>query len=766
MSNTMTPPPVYFDRAGDALPPDGCVVADTPAAWVRLAFHPEPLVVRGGDLCRRAEEFYGGRGRVCHELQSPRAALAKLGLSPVEGDALFNWLRDQWSDDFAARFGALQQPLRPDILLAVLFPNVPFGWNAPPSPSHAAAWLLWLDENLPDAPLQPLLAAHALGWREAATAPGLATLYNPCSAEGARALLRLWLGLETAGETFPTMLGPFPREVPRRWLAQAREEWQGRVGIEGFGLWETLRSRALLPASLRRVGAEVLARYFELQPTKLTAATIAALEGFLPDATQEKLREAVPPTPPTDLFADSEPPSPTVVLTWFKDEYWPFRHWYARRDDAAASAEAERLARAFALWYACFYASTLGSGNDIGMLAMRHSLTLRQRVQSERARGVQTLTLWLIADGLNMADAHTLVRHIEDKAPRLALEQDALAFCALPTVTPICKPALRWSSPPASAIPLTEADNPHEHRIKENAVLVEDLADAKPGELWVWDVVEPDRTYHKKFPPQTTLTKVAGELETLATRIAQVVASVPDELELHVVIATDHGRLPQSGPRRHKVPAGGESHGRAVLQKAGEKLEAPGWNGHDFVVEETAEGSRLWLNPHRFGLGAPAVLALDGAAFLENDGSGGTEHFAHGGAYPEEVIVPWIELVRDRATPRIEAHLSGRARAGGEGTLRLRLHNKSEVAAALKRMLLTFGPRDEREMDLEKAAPPLEPVEHPLPLERWPDGNAAERATCRLWFERPGGQRFEITATTALESEELYRRDSLLEEFD
>ncbi len=756
---------VYFDRSGDALIPEGCAVAERPADWVRLALQPGPLVMRGNELCACAEAFYRGRSYQCYELHSPRVALNDLALTPIEGEALLKWLRDFWKGNFATRFGALEQPLEAVPLLSVLFPTTPFGWNAPASPSHVAAWLLWLDENPPDRKLQPLLAVGRVKWSDSVS-NAAGELYLPCNEIAARRTLRQWLGLDDAAANFPSTAGPFPREVPLRWQTQAREEWLGKVGVEGFGLWETLQERTLLPASLRRIAAEVVAKFFELHPAQLTASIIAALEGFLPDATVERLREAVPPVLPSDPFTDDLPPSTEQVLTWFRQEYWPFRRWFARRDDVAANEHAENLAQQFALWYARFYAQALGSGKDAPLLAMRHSLTLRERVKSERERGEQTLTLWLVADGLNTTDAHSLVRHIEEKAPRLTLEQDGLAFCALPTITPICKPALRWSSPPANAVVLCEADNPHEHGLKEHSDLVAQLTDAQVGDLWVWNVLQPDTTYHKKFPPELIVTKVDGELQTLATRIAQVVSAVSDHLKLRIVISTDHGRLPQGGPRCHIVPSGGESHGRAVLQKEGEILAAPTWDGRDFVVEETTEGALLWLNPHRFGLKSPAVLALDGAAFQENDGSGGMEFFAHGGAYPEEVIVPWIELVRDRAMPRIEAHVSGRARAGSDGLIVFKLHNMSELPANLKKVRLSFGPRDEREFDGGEVAPPLEVVEFSKTLDRWPDGNAAEHAKCQLCFERSGGQPFEVTATVALESEELYRRDPLLEEFD
>ena len=70
-------------------------------------------------------------------------------------------------------------------------------------------------------------------------------------------------------------------------------------------------------------------------------------------------------------------------------------------------------------------------------------------------------------------------------------------------------------------------------------------------------------------------------------------------------------------------------------------------------------------------------------SFLSNDGSRGQERYPHGGLFPEEVIVPWFEYVRDFQEPDIRISMAGEAMAGREGIISIQVNNYSDFPIAI-----------------------------------------------------------------------------------
>ena len=66
------------------------------------------------------------------------------------------------------------------------------------------------------------------------------------------------------------------------------------------------------------------------------------------------------------------------------------------------------------------------------------------------------------------------------------------------------------------------------------------------------------------------------------------------------------------------------------------------------------------------------AITLNESAFYNNDGSGGSEVYPHGGLFPEEVIVPWVVFMRDKVKPMIDFSFSGDGRARMAGTIHWR----------------------------------------------------------------------------------------------
>lgn len=778
--------PVYLDRSGEAIAPVGCLEADSEAAWSRLALENQPLLIRGR-AAEKAVLFYRGRGRSCLELQSPRMELESLGIAN-EGLA---WIEAQWGPDFGARFSRLPQPLRPATLLAALFPSGDVNWSGSPSRSHAARWLLWRAEAASDA-VSGLVNGQAALWQGQA-APDIAPLYTPIDTKGAQKLLRIWLGMDAIEGDSLLSAGVFPLAVPAFWLQTARSEWMADLAGRGVAVWNELRTRALLSDALRREAATATAKFLNHHSQHLTPALLAELSEYLAPETFAMLQDLVPPAQPPDLSADA---SAAQALRWFHEFYWPFRCWQARLPAPVAGQNAapsfldhrevsRAAARDFGKWYLNFYARALSGGAGIEFLAGSRARALRE--PGDSITTATDVTLFVIVDGLHEGDATVLLGHLKARSERLEVLEKGRAFTVLPTITEIAKPALWWGLPPRVAVPLTaglgrfDAASDGAERAGTRAFAYPDsllsgrelkehadvrvLGQAQEGEFWVWNVLALDTAYHRNYPPATTLQEAGQVLESVATKIAAAVEAIPSHLTLRIVISADHGRLPGPSQRCHPAPPGCQTHGRAALVTQAAAAPALDFTEQDYIWEADANGERVWLNPRRFGLAAPAVVCADENGFTLSSGAH-SEHFSHGGLWPEELVVPWLVLARDQGVPHIEAEVSGKAKAGAVGTLKVEARNGGEMSLILQEVRLVLGPRDERKLGVSASLPPLGSLTQELALARWPDSAAAARATAVLVLSRPDGSRFEVVARANLESEELYRPSNILEDFD
>ncbi len=772
--------PIYFDRAGDALAPAHCLEVTTEADWLRAALEPGPLLIRG-HISDRAMLFYQGRNRLCVALQSPTAALHGLDLE-AEGIA---WIRGHWGTEFETRFLQLAQPLRPASLLAALFDTAPVSWFAAPARESAAQWLAWLAQlaQQSSTALAPLFRAQAQSWQSSA-APEIAPLFAPSDSRSAQTLLRAWLGLDEKPRDFASGAGAFPLEVDSYWKERARTQWLSDLAGRGAVVWDELRARPALGKALLGVAAEATATYLMHHPRQIEPALLSSLRPHLASESWARLHDLVPPAAPSTLSPDA---APDAALEWFENEYWPFRRWQARAGNAGDSAHRDAVkiaARSFGSWFLGFYPRALASGQGAEHLVGKRAQTWRA---TKAEQTVNSVTLFAIVDGLHAGDALDLLARLHSATKRLELLEQSHAFTAIPTITEIAKPALRWGLPPREAAPFTDKLGAFESNATAAAGTrafewpggantgreLREYADpsvlgaAQAGEVWVWNILDLDSTYHKNFPPATIQTKAASVLDNLAARLAAACQAVPDHLALRVVISADHGRLPATSARCHPVPAGCKAHGRAALVTDSSAAPALAFTGQDYIWESDAAGERVWLHPQRFGLNAPAVLCADENAFEIGSGAR-EEHFSHGGLWPEEVIVPWLVLARDSGTPHVEITFSGRAKAGAVGTLKLEARNGSEMNLIVQEARVRFGTRveDERVVGISQSLPALSALAHPMVLERWPDSQSAERCQAVVVVGRPDGSRFEVVATVALESEELYRASNILDDFN
>src|SRR5690606_485398 len=65
--------------------------------------------------------------------------------------------------------------------------------------------------------------------------------------------------------------------------------------------------------------------------------------------------------------------------------------------------------------------------------------------------------------------------------------------------------------------------------------------------------------------------------------------------------------------------------------------------------------------------------------------------YSHGGLYPEEVIVPWIVMMRDMVAPDLAVTLSGNGQAGRQGSVAVQITNYADVDVIVKEIVLKFS---------------------------------------------------------------------------
>lgn len=689
-------------------------------------------LIRGARLCEWAEIFLAGRKVDWQEALSPTAELqaAIPGLNHDQAVALVS--------ELGSHFSQLPRPLTVARLADELYPSRL--WDAFPGRDHAAEWLLWLDSHRDLTPTeQQLLHVIAQQWQYQSP-DEWKELYKIVAPEKAREVLEQWLGI---AEPDPR-LGEFPIEVPPEWVERVSTSWRTKlVQTRGTSIESLLNYP--LPPELRETMGNVAHTYFVHNSVDLTEDRLDRLSPLISREQWQQLRRLVPPPEPAAC-----PDSPGEVLTWFKDKYLPFREWEQYSSDQSAHGLALELAQQFAEWYLEFYPTALVSSSMSTYLSF-----FKLEQPREKSRFV---TLLVVLDGLHVADARAFLRRLKTKTNRLTERQNEAAFTAIPTVTEFAKEALLKRVPPRDSadVPLLGED------ISERKSPLDRLQSVQPGETFIWRIQEPDHTYHARNYYEMLEKEVEGQLQTVADKVAEVVNQLSGKIALRLVVTSDHGRLLATATRRIRIPDGMQAHGRAAWGPTGRAFPAAGY---------ITEGNLAYVYGERFGLPEDAAIILDESAFLTNDGKQGIERYPHGGLFPEEVIVPWLELERDviptRASERgIWVTMTGQARAGQPGVLHTAIINPTEVPLVLSTIRLSFG--DKRPMEtvnVECEIPALKEHHVTSHLALWPSKDELRYIDGSVLIKWPTGDFLEVPATINIETEELYWRDtSLLED--
>ena len=746
--------PLRLDWKGDAEVPAGARLVETETQWLAIAQSlraPDArgVWVRGAHLCEWAAQWWQSAGGTCETVSNALDSLLSVvpNLSRDEAKSV--------TDALKAR--GQSQALALGEMLALLFPS--FGvdgayWSRSHSDDNrfeiAANWLLWLAEQDAMEPVWAKLVERQTEiWRE--SNPSSGDLF-PATAGAARGAIVSWLGLEAQSARGAFAARPaFPVALPPPWLHRARDGYArlftldlGQREGDALEFWRAFE-RTNAPLALQQVAARTLAQWGGSHPQSISSQLIFTLEPLLPADALARLRALQPPRAP-DALPIAKRSEANLVFDWVTQQYLPFRHWQCENEDAAARSISLAAAGKFGTWFLDFYGNAM-----VG--AARKWLQI-DRASKLRFENRGEITFWVIADGLGWLDARVLSQMISQANPRFSLLEMAPAFATIPTITKFAKPALRHSTTPDSVDEASENEGRREIEISGHKEAAGALRDAEVGDLIIWKPLEPDKTYHEKADASITRKRVAGALSSLAHEIVEAASAAPAHVKLQIVVTTDHGRMLGSSGREHAMPDGFVSSGRAAW---GEKRP-----------DLTNRKNLIWLDPEVYGCGSHVVIASDDGAFTTNASDAatpraGVEHFAHGGIFPEEVVVPWLVFGRDVEALRLEAVLTGKGRAGRASRARLRLNNSSNRDVTLENIELSYGGQKAIEIALESVrVSGYHNAEIEINIADWPSINEARAAKIVVRVRTPDGRLVENEATAELQTEELQTRDDIL----
>lgn len=707
---------VLLDPKGRAPTPDDYTLVTSEVAFWQVALSGTPLHLKGAELCRWAEAFYRGRNGNVVRYTPPFEVLRDLcpALSVVQAQELTAKLGTQLE--------ALPKPLELSVVAAELFGQTFLVET--PSVEHAARFLFWRLAVEPSESEKEFLHALSVEYQKCLSGPE-AMSYAVKDAADAYETLKVWLGWEARTKTWAA----FPLPLPQTLKRQLQLDLNSRVVTEPelFSTLESYRADRLLLETAAELTAAVLSRY----PERLTQAGLRQLSRYLSVPTRVTLAGLLPVHEPAPV-----PSAAGALLEWFTNAYLPYRTW-PRHDKTVVAA----LARTFAEQYLQLYAGAVSGSYDQDYLSWN-----RTRALTETGRRV--VTLLVVLDGLGYADAEVFRNELErlDAQGRFSVTAMSPAFGPLPSITRCSKPALEHGATPYRA---DKAPNLG-LKLTKDAELSSTLRKAKPGDVVIWSLTEPDSTYHDYKDVDTARRMAQGTLTSIASRLldhTQLQLNAP----LEVVVTTDHGRLLSSSSRTQLVPQTMNAEGRAATGPSGKTFPEAGY---------LLEGDVAFLDAERFRMTADAAIVLSSDSFLTKDGKRGTDAFPHGGLYPEEVLVPWLVLARDLTFVTLTSRLSGSGEADRAAELTLIIANQNSVPVTLEALTLDFLPNP---IGLTQIAAPLHETQV-IVTAILPGTQGAENARATLSYRLPDGSLQHAEVSVALSSREMYAASNALED--
>jgi hypothetical protein len=288
--------------------------------------------------------------------------------------------------------------------------------------------------------------------------------------------------------------------------------------------------------------------------------------------------------------------------------------------------------------------------------------------------------------------------------------------------------------------------------IPERSSPTETVGHLSAGSIAIWRVVEPDNTYHKKTLYDNLEHHVQAQLDIVVKSLADFVDELSSNVKLRVTIATDHGRLLAKSTREISPPNGMKASGRAAWGDGHTTFPSAGYK---------EEGEIVILDDVLFGLNEDLAIILSESSFLTADGSGGSELYPHGGLFPEEIIVPWIEYVRDATAPEMSITIRGSGQAGQAGTLLVEIANTGMIPGTV--VAIQVGPLI---IDVGRRVDSLESKTFEVAVSSWPSSKSISSNLKQAIVQVSSGIRFELPVRVVLNSEEMYAQEDILEGLD
>lgn len=714
-------PRVTLDPRGDNLPALGTVVVRDEVALLEELLGKRPFWVQGERLCQWAAAVAQARDWKVEWLDSPVSELCRVcpGLADDQAKRVLESLGE--------RLASLRRPLQAVDVAEQLWPDADLR-PVLPDLEHAFRWLLWLANRELGAHELALIGAVASPW-VVETAQSWSRVYETSDARQAWQYLKNWLRLSPTRQEWPSTPAAvvLPEWVTKRLL----DEWRLEVVRTGGRFFQDLATLAPGPTLLKKA-AEVTVEFLTKNPEALSSGLLEVLRPWIGVGQRDALLALLPPLEP------KPPPQSFEEITgWFIQEYLPFRSWRGGGSPKQLACVAD-VTRDFASWFLAYYAESLAGGAGAEHLSWSKTSRL-----SQVSDGV---TLLMVLDGLGYADAERFLKRVQEKSSRLLVDDFTLAIAPLPTVTEFAKPALLTGVNPFAALEETRLGGME----KRDSEVIAALNGGRPGAIVIWSLLEPDATYHRRLDSDTMRSEVDARLQSLADRLVRIAHATRDDVPLRVIVSTDHGRLLTNAIRCQSPPTGMKAHGRAAWGPANIRFGPDGF---------LTDGDIVYLHPERFHVPEVCAILLSDAAYLTTDGRGGQESYPHGGVYPEEVLIPWLQLSRDRGPVMLTVRLAGRGIAGNEGTLDLEVTNASEVRIRVQEFKIN---RIEQRFPLNLQVSPLSARTAQLELSCWPTAEECRELDAVLSYTLPNGEPRTIRAECSVVSDEMYRQDDIL----
>ena len=172
------------------------------------------------------------------------------------------------------------------------------------------------------------------------------------------------------------------------------------------------------------------------------------------------------------------------------------------------------------------------------------------------------------------------------------------------------------------------------------------------------------------------------------------------------------------------------------------------------------EGDLVYLEASRFGLSEDTVIPIHDDTFLTSDGKSGQEAYSHGGLFPEEVLVPWIEYAFNIARPKIEVTVTGSGYAENRGSLKIEVLNLSADEVFFDTLEVVIPGQISRMVSLNWKLKPRDQEIYENEVNWWPTKKQARQINGIAHFNQGAATHWMQPCTITIESKELYSTDT------